>query len=82
MLKHPDLEKERSERKLSSEEFLDRYNENLPTTFPRATSKLLDEFRSTFPRFFKRKDIWTLGEHRKKLMDWLSQRMRKDSDSN
>lgn len=79
MIKHPDLEKERSERKLTSEEFLASYNEDLPSTFPRATTKLLDEFRSVFPHFFKRKDAWSLGEHRKKLMDWLPQRMKEDS---
>ena len=79
MIKLPDLEKERSERKLTPEEFLSSYNADLPSSFPRATHGLLSEFKSAHPSFFKGKSTWSLGEHRKKLMDWLPQRMKEDA---
>lgn len=80
MLKHPDLEKERSERKLTAEEFLDLYNENLPERFPNATVELMSEFRDSHKNLFKHKNFWSLGEHRKKLMDWLSQNVKPEEN--
>lgn len=76
MLKLPDLEKERSERRLSPDEFLAHYNNDLPGNFPRASLELLDEFKKQNPSFFKGKSTWSLGEHRKKFMDWLPQHIR------
>lgn len=69
----PDLEKERSEQILSIEDFMSAYNENLPESFPRASLPLLFEFREAYPSLFKNKKDWTLGQHRKKVMDWLPQ---------
>lgn len=66
-----DLEKERSEKELSLPEFLEAYNADLPARFPRASQSLLQKFRTTYPSLFKKRDTWTLGAHRKKLMDWL-----------
>lgn len=71
----PDLEKERSEKILSIEEFLKAYNTDLPDTFPRVSHELLVEFRETYPSFFKIQEHWTLGQHRKKVMDWLPRRV-------
>lgn len=75
--KPPDLEKERSEEKLSITEFLTYYNSTLPSDFPQASLLLLTEFRTSHANLFKEKDIWTLGEHRKRLMDWLPQQTKK-----
>lgn len=76
MMHPPDLEKERSERKLTAADFLKSYNMTLPTEFPRASLDLLTEFKETYPNLFKEKGVWTLGQHRKRLMDWLPQRLK------
>jgi hypothetical protein len=70
-MKSPDLDKERSEEQHSLAEFLTLYNESLPLTFPRASTTLLTEFRSTHPDVFKSHDTWSLELHRKRVMDWL-----------
>jgi len=71
-----DLEKERSEQSLSITDFLSSYNKGLPDSFPRASLSLLKEFKETYPSLFKAKGAWTLGQHRKKVMDWLPQRLK------
>jgi hypothetical protein len=75
-MKTPDLDKERSEEKLSVGDFLLSYNDDLPSEFPRASLSLLREFKETYPSLFKDGDTWTLGQHRKRLMDWLPQRLK------
>jgi hypothetical protein len=67
----PDLEKERSEKMLSVEEFLIAYNADLPNTFPPVSREQLIEFKKTYSKLFKDQEHWTLGQHRKKVMDWL-----------
>jgi len=81
MAKHRDLEKERSEQRLTLKEFLSLYNKDLPSEFPRATLALLTEFRKLHPSFFKGKDTWSLGEHRKKIIDWLPQRVKETAET-
>jgi hypothetical protein len=66
-----DLDRERSERRLSLAEFLAAYNEGLPTQFPRASRTLLEAYQRNYPGQFVRAGDWSLGEHRKKVMDWL-----------
>jgi hypothetical protein len=75
-MKGPDLDKERSEMKISIKEFLQSYNSNIPAGFPRATMELLITFSKTYPALFKAEKTWTLGQHRKKFMDWLQQYLR------
>jgi len=75
-MKAPDPDKERSERQLSLNDFLKSYNENLPSSFPRASLSFLKEFRKTHPGLFKEDGTWSLGQHRKKFMDWLPQRIK------
>lgn len=76
-MKTPDLDKERSERKLSLTDFLESYNENLPSEFPRASLSSLREFKKTYPGLFKSgDDLWSLDQHRKKFMDWLPQHVK------
>lgn len=70
-MRTPDLDRERSERRLTLGLFLKAYNEDLPATFPRASTSLLRQFRAAYPTLFKEPDIWSLDQHRKKLMDWL-----------
>lgn len=75
-----DMEKEQSEKKLSPQDFIALYNQNLPEKFPQATEQHLADFRSEHASLFKgRGNVWTLGTHRKKFMDWLSSHIREVS---
>lgn len=62
-----------SEAQLSLADFLKSYNKNLPVNFPRSSVALLKKFKATHPLFFKHGDLWSLDEHRKKVIDWLPQ---------
>ncbi len=73
LMKTPDLDRARSEKPLSREEFLTFYNSDLPPAFPRATVPFLNEFRKRYPGLFRGTSTWSLGLHRKKFMDWLPQ---------
>ena len=70
-MKAPDLDKLRSEKDRTLEEFVTLYNENLPSSFPHASNSLLEEFRKTHSSFFKAPNVWSLEQHRKRVMDWL-----------
>lgn len=70
-MKGPDLDRVRSEQKRSLSEFLTLYNAGLPAQFPRASAALLEQFKSAFPTLFKADGLWSLDQHRKKIMDWL-----------
>jgi hypothetical protein len=76
LMKAPDLDKERSEELLSPAEFLDTYNATLPSGFPHASLSFLKVFKATYPALFKNQDAWSLGKHRKKVMDWLPQHLK------
>jgi hypothetical protein len=56
---------------ISSSDFLKSYNKNIPLGFPHATETLLKKFKEGHPTFFKHGDLWSLDEHRKKVMDWF-----------
>ncbi len=63
-----------SEMRISLADFLKSYNKNLPEGFPKASAALLKKFKETHPLFFKHGDLWSLDEHRKKIIDWLPPR--------
>jgi len=73
-MKTPDLDRARSEQVRSLSDFLKQYNTNLPDSFPRASTALLEEFRSGHASLFKSRNKWSLDQHRKKVMDWLPPR--------
>lgn len=73
-MRGPDLDRERSEKFRSLDEFLELYNESLPASFPPASAALLEEFRKTHGTFFKSAKRWSLDLHRKRVMDWLRAR--------
>lgn len=75
-MKLPDLDRLRSEKSVSFSDFLKSYNEGLPLEFPRATLALLREFRKVHASLFKSDNLWSLDQHRKKVMDWLTARSR------
>lgn len=74
-MKSRDLDRERSEMLVTLSDFLDSYNKTIPTQFPRASAALLKEFKSMHTSLFKHADLWSLDQHRKKVMDWLPQRL-------
>lgn len=75
-MKLPDVDRLRSEKSLSFGDFLKSYNEDLPLQFPRASLPLLREFRKAHAPLFKGDNAWSLDQHRKKVMDWLTSRSR------
>jgi hypothetical protein len=79
VMKGPDVDKERSEKKLSLDEFKKCYNENLPAQFPQASVSFLREFQRLYPSLFKEVNVWTFAQHRKKFMDWLPNRLKEHS---
>jgi hypothetical protein len=62
-----------SEVRMSLGDFLKSYNKGLPASFPRSSRALLQKYKTLHPLFFKHGDLWSLDEHRKKIMDWLPQ---------
>jgi len=51
--------------------FLKVYNKGIPKDFPRASVAGLKKFKSRYPTLFKRRNLWSIAEHRKKIIDWL-----------
>lgn len=66
----PDLDRIRSEKPLSRQDFVLEYNKDLPEGFPNVTASLLADFRKSHPSLFKDAS-WSLAAHRKRVMDWL-----------
>lgn len=52
--------------------FMESYNQKAPAGFPKATEQALKKFQRDFPALFKKGSQWSIGKHRKRLMDWLS----------
>jgi hypothetical protein len=65
----------KSEVRLSLADFLKSYNKGLPKSFPRSSTALLQKYKSTHPLLFKQDNLWSLDEHRKKIMDWIPQEL-------
>ncbi|HUQ30403.1 MAG TPA: hypothetical protein VM103_02685 [Candidatus Paceibacterota bacterium] len=62
-----------SELQIPLARFLKSYNETIPVDFPRASAALLRKFKDTHTGLFKHGDLWSLDEHRKRILDWLPQ---------
>ncbi len=60
-----------SETQVSVHDFMLSYNENIPQGYPQASEELLRKFKSEHPLFFKHGNLWSLDEHRKKVIDWF-----------
>lgn len=59
------------EMQISLADFLKSYNQNMPPSFPRASTALLNQFREEHASLFKHGDMWSLDLHRKKVIEWL-----------
>ncbi|OGG43038.1 hypothetical protein A2841_02670 [Candidatus Kaiserbacteria bacterium RIFCSPHIGHO2_01_FULL_48_10] len=54
--------------------FMESYNKSIPEGFPRASTAILKKFQIEHQMLFKHGDSWSVDRHRKKVMDWLSDR--------
>ncbi len=54
--------------------FMESYNKSIPEGFPRASAAILKKFQIEHQMLFKHGDSWSVDRHRKKVMDWLSDR--------
>ena len=52
--------------------FLESYNQNIPAGFSRASVAILKKFQTIYPTLFKHGDMWSIAQHRKKVIDWVS----------
>ncbi|MEK9201800.1 MAG: hypothetical protein AAB944_02405 [Patescibacteria group bacterium] len=60
-----------SQMQISLSDFLKFYNQNIPAGFPQASVSLLKKFKDAHSMLFKHGNLWSLDQHRKKLIDWL-----------
>lgn len=60
-----------SEIQIPLSEFLESYNGNIPVGFPRASTATLKEFQGTHATLFKHGNMWSVAQHRKRVIDWL-----------
>ena len=65
-------EVEASEMRVPLSIFVESYNQNIPVGFPRASVAILKNFQTAHPALFKHGDMWSVAQHRKRLIDWLS----------
>ncbi|MFM2330608.1 MAG: hypothetical protein RLZZ26_115 [Candidatus Parcubacteria bacterium] len=61
--------------RVSLADFLKSYNQGLPKGFPRSSTALLKKYKALHPLFFKHGNLWSLDEHRKKILDWIPQEL-------
>ena len=70
-MKKKDEALELNKKQISLEEFLKIYNESIPKAFTRASVPILKKFESLNSNLFKNKNLWSIDQHRKKLIDWF-----------
>lgn len=71
-MRQRDFEREQNELATPLSVFLESYNRKLPEGFPHASVAILKQFQATYPALFRNGDAWSIGKHRKRLMDWLA----------
>lgn len=62
-----------NEKLLASNEFLRSYNQSMPEGYPHVSLVLLQKFKNEHLSLFKVSCLWSLDQHRKRLIDWLPQ---------
>ena len=58
---------------LTNDEFLESYNENMPQGYPLVSLAILEKFKDGHLTLFKANGLWSLDQHRKRMIDWLPQ---------
>lgn len=56
---------------LSLSDFLKSFNQNMPVNFPQVSEERLIQFKKEHEVLFRKNNMWSLDQHRKKVMDWL-----------
>lgn len=56
-------------------EFIDSFNKNMPEGYPKVTIDILKRFKEAHLSMFKGKGMWSLDQHRKRMIDWLPQNL-------
>ena len=59
------------EAQIPLDEFMQSFNENMPIGFLQVTESQLIKFKESHMTLFKHGDLWSLDQHRKKIIDWL-----------
>jgi len=62
-----------NDKPLTNTEFLEVYNKNMPKGYPHASLPLLKKFKDEHSNLFKGTSLWSINQHRKRLIDWLPQ---------
>ncbi|MBI4708917.1 MAG: hypothetical protein HY764_01780 [Candidatus Portnoybacteria bacterium] len=70
-MKKKDEAYELSKEQTTLSAFLEAYNQSIPDVFPHVSVATLEKFKSLHPVLFKDGDLWSIAQHRKKLIDWL-----------
>lgn len=58
---------------LTALEFLESYNKNMPKDYPHVSLTILQKFKDEHLSLFKGSGLWSLDQHRKRMIDWLPQ---------
>ena len=58
---------------MTSVEFIESYNANMPHGYPHVSLEILEKFKLAHPNLFRNEGIWTLEQHRKRMIEWLPQ---------
>ncbi len=58
---------------LTMPEFLETYNKHMPKGYPHVSLEILQKFKDEHLSLFKGKGLWSLDQHRKRMIDWLPQ---------
>lgn len=60
---------------LTMPEFLETYNKHMPKGYPHVSLEILQKFKDEHLSLFKNGGLWSLDQHRKRMIDWLPQNM-------
>ena len=64
-----------NETPMTSAEFLESYNKNMPEGYPLVSLTILERFKEAHASLFKGKGLWSLDQHRKRMIEWLPQNL-------
>jgi hypothetical protein len=56
---------------LSLADFLKSFNQNMPDNFLQVSEEMLIKFKNEHEALFQKNNMWSLDQHRKKVIDWL-----------
>lgn len=63
------------EKVLTTAEFLESFNDNMPAGYPHVSLAQLEKFKADHQSLFSNSGGWTLDQHRKRVIHWLPQNL-------